>query len=63
MNWPQLKKSWMYDMLSIVSNKPTNTLKKYFSRNKLDITNKNHVCKYLSKYSHIKAKNKVKSVV
>lgn len=53
----------MYDMLSIVVNKPTNTLKKYFSRNKLDITNKNHVCKYLSKYSHIKAKSKVKSVV
>lgn len=53
----------MYDMLSIVVNKPTNTLKKYFSRNKLDITNKNDVCKYLSKYTLVKAKNRVKSVV
>lgn len=50
----------MYDMLSIVSNKPTNTLKKYFSRNKLDITNKNDIMQYISKYPLVKAKKKKK---
>ena len=63
MNWPQLKKSWAYDLLSLIVGKPKWTLKMFFCRNKLDIMNKNDVGQYLSKYYEKrdkKAKSKVK---
>lgn len=64
MNWPQLKKSWAYDLLSLIVGKEKRTIIVFFYRNKLDIMNKNDVLQYLSKYYEKrdkKAKNKVKS--
>lgn len=63
MNWPQLKKSWMYDLLSLIVGKEKRTIIVFFYRNKLDIMNKTHVLQYVSKYywkGDKKAKNKVK---
>lgn len=61
MNWPQLKKSWAYDLLSLIVGKEKRTIIVFFYRNKLDIMNKNDVLQYLSKYYEKrdkKAKNK-----
>lgn len=55
----------MYDLLSLIVGKPKWTLKMFFCRNKLDITNKNDILQYLSKYYEKrdkKAKNNEKSV-
>ena len=57
---PQAKKSWMYEILSIITWKPRKTIIIYFYRNQLSITNKNHIFQYLSKYSLIKANKKFK---
>lgn len=63
MNWPQLKKSWAYDLLSLIVGKEKRTIIVFFHRNKLDITNKNDILQYVSKYYEKrdrKAKSKVK---
>lgn len=63
MNWPQLKKSWAYDLLSLIVGKEKRTIIVFFYRNKLDIMNKTHVLQYISKHygkPHTQAKNKVK---
>lgn len=63
MNWPQLKKSGMYDILSMILDKPKRTIIVFFYRNKLDIMNKNDVLQYISKHygkPHTQAKNRVK---